>query len=353
MNISLILPLVLSFASPVPQPWLGVDVQLHTQPLEVDGRRFPVAIRINYTGMDSPARRAGLEAGDLIVGMEEFDFTGESKELVSRFTRSIAQKRVGERVLLTVVRDAIETKTTVDGQPLEPRTMLRPEFLLGQRSPGSKVVYEAVRRLKILKIPVTIGPRPPDAMSKKKIARDEEIFSTPIPPSLEETLARSLVREQGFEANLRDLQSRLARLQETGDEWRLARLAYVHRNPFSLSQVARRLLQEVEAIDTPIAGVIERASEWLDNPPPPVKLPRLAPKGLSVDERIDEVVEVLRSAKVHYDRAFAAFTDDEMLFLLGQLNVLGNDLTRHLNIDDAFGQVRVEGNRRAVGNELS
>ena len=57
--------------------------------------------------MDSPAAKAGLKEGDIIVALE-----GESVETMSQLIKDLFKYRPGDTIKLTIIRDLV--KSTVD-----------------------------------------------------------------------------------------------------------------------------------------------------------------------------------------------------------------------------------------------
>ncbi|MBI4860223.1 MAG: PDZ domain-containing protein, partial [Candidatus Riflebacteria bacterium] len=380
MKLALVLPVILAFATGAPGPWLGIQMELEPRPFDLEGRTFAHAIRVVVTVASGPAEKAGLRSGDLIVGLDGMDFGVPSDKLLERFARWISGREVGDRVRLTVVRERIERRVSMDGVEVDPGPIVSPEAMLRSRPRLSHLVLSARRRFEILELPVTLQARGAGP-SGTRVPADEAIFPPgSIALSQEARLARSLVEERRLESALDDLEGRLADLNRTGDRWRMGRAAFVQRNPFAIVDVAGRLFHDLEDAEScpqpgigsfgatrggrgagfrrhdpgdgdPTPGpsrIVAGAAEWSDCGAGPVRLPRLASRGLSVEERLDEVVAVLREGKQHHDRAFSELSEPEMTFLLGQLETLGKELTRHIYLENGFGSVRVEGNKRAV-----
>src|SRR5262245_59088052 len=81
-------------------PWLGVTLQSLSEGLR-DGMGYDgEGVLVNRVMDGSPADRAGLRHGDVIVR-----FNGRSAESPDQLTRLVRGSRVGQSVTLTIVRD--------------------------------------------------------------------------------------------------------------------------------------------------------------------------------------------------------------------------------------------------------
>lgn len=328
-----------------PKPWFGVSMTLETGVPEVDGKKFKQAVRVHTPVYNSPADKAGIRHGDLIVGFDGVDFEGKSEEMLTKFKEAIAARKVGDVVAVTLVRDWVDKTARLDGRPVADAD---PEDLLMKAPPGPTFELTARRRLEILTIRVPLEAKTPFHPAKKPIPADAEIFKTPFPVSVEEKLARAMIQEYGIEADVKDLHERLARLHEDADPWRLNRFAYAHRNPFMMPAASWLLIRSL-VVDQPTLGaLLQQAAEWLDRPLADAPKVELQPAGRTVEQRIDEIVHVLRQANIHYYKAFEKLTDDEMQFLLAQLDALGEAFTKNIYLDRDEKRERIEPNLRVV-----
>lgn len=81
------------------RPYLGITYTVITEEV-ANLRNMPMGAYISRVTPDSPADKAGLERGDIIV-----KFEGEEVNAENSIARSIAQLKVGDRVRLVVDRD--------------------------------------------------------------------------------------------------------------------------------------------------------------------------------------------------------------------------------------------------------
>jgi serine protease Do len=85
----------------VTRAWLGVDVEaVPTEAARAAGMPHPAGVRVGSVYAGSPAARAGLLAGDIIVALD-----GQPLEKVSSFRNRIALFRPGQRVELLLLRE--------------------------------------------------------------------------------------------------------------------------------------------------------------------------------------------------------------------------------------------------------
>lgn len=344
MKFAIPLLLLMAAQDSAPKPWLGVSVALDEHVPPVNGVAFKRALKIDAPIAFSPADKAGLRRDDWIVAFEGIDFEVDSGQLAAKFREGVAKMQVGSTVALSVVRDWVDKTSTLDGKPLPESA--EPELLRDQ-PPGPKFELVARRRIELLKLQMKLEARPALIAGRRKIPPDAEIFEKPFPVSPEEKLARSLIAEYGIEADMKDLMDRFARLQQEGDPWRLSRMAYVHRNPFSLPAAAQRMIREVTEPRS-AADLLRRAAEWIDRPLPKLERPHLAPAGRTTEQRLDEIVSILKAAKTHYDKAFAALSNEDMTFLSTQLNALGEAFTRNIYLEQDDRRDRIEPNLRVI-----
>jgi S1-C subfamily serine protease len=79
----------------------GQDVPLHRRVARFHGLTQPTAILVNSVQPGSPAERAGLRGGDLIVAYEGAPIGG-----VDDLHRILTEEKVGRRASMTIVRDS-------------------------------------------------------------------------------------------------------------------------------------------------------------------------------------------------------------------------------------------------------
>ncbi len=94
----------------VSRGWLGVLIQDVTRELaESFGMDKPIGALVSRVLPDSPAEKAGVEVGDIIVGFEGHEI-GSSSDLPPL----VGSSRVGSRVRLEIIREGSEKTLTVE-----------------------------------------------------------------------------------------------------------------------------------------------------------------------------------------------------------------------------------------------
>src|SRR5262249_39591798 len=119
----------------VRRPWLGAKLQAVTQEIaESLSLKRPVGALVSSVAAKSPAARAGMRTGDLVVSVD-----GQEVDDVNAFDYRFATKPLGGQTHIGVMRGGHEVNLAVALETL-PETP-RDETLIKQRSPflGAKV----------------------------------------------------------------------------------------------------------------------------------------------------------------------------------------------------------------------
>jgi len=119
----------------VKRPWLGAKLQAVTSEIaESLSLKRPAGALVASVSPNSPAARAGLKTGDVIVGIDN-----QQVDDPNAFDYRFATKSLGGQALLDVIRGGKETKLTVALQSAP--DVPREEIVIAARSPfqGAKV----------------------------------------------------------------------------------------------------------------------------------------------------------------------------------------------------------------------
>src|SRR5207247_4129871 len=177
--------------------------------------------------------------------------------------------------------------------------------LIRQHMPGDALMLRVVRDRKVMDIPVVVERRPEPLPVK------EYSFSKLHWP--EEQFANTLIDEFNVRKSYEDLGGRLAGLSNTGDGFRLPRVAYIQREPFQLRTIAGQTFDQLSAAmnqRNPQAS-LHLAAAWIDapaSPLPPLKI------GMTLEGHLNQLIDVLHQSRVKRAEAFAKLTPDDQRF---------------------------------------
>jgi hypothetical protein len=248
---------------PAPAVWIGIGFTL-----EKDS-----GIRVTNLPYRSPAERAGVLVNDLIVALDGHELRGETTEIEKYFRESIANHRAGDELTLRVMRD------------------------------------------KVLEFKVPVEDRPAGiGTTKHSVSFDETERAFPKVTRSEEQLAAALIAELNLGEGYAGLRRHLSHLSDTGDQFRLSRLAYIQHEPFQLRTVAGGTLDRVAAAvsQKQPSLPLHLAVDWLDAPvsaAPPLKT------GLTLEQHIEQLVRLLAAVRSKREDAFAHLTPEERQYL--------------------------------------
>ena len=281
-----------------PTPWIGIG---YTVDPETPG------VRVVSLPYRSPAEDAGVRLDDLIVGMDGRDFD-DSSDLGITFRESIAEREVRSRVVLRVVR--------AGEMPID--------------------------------IPVEIGERPAGIGGIKEFSSFEDVeneYPTAIQPG--EELAQSLIEAFGIEDDYEDLRSRLARLSDRSDLFRLSRVAYIQHEPFQLQTVGEKTLDEIQTAMTrwEPSSIVGLAAQWLDaggDTPTPLET------GLSLEAHLEQLTRLLSRIAASREAAFSGLSTEDRQYVEDNLDDLFATFANRIDIQADQDRERWKQNARVL-----
>ncbi len=263
--------LLSKFVSIVLSVWVGIAFTPEKSIPTTEGTTSEFGFRVNALPYFSPAAKAGVLVGDIIVSLDGQDFHGDPAEVEKHFRESIMKHAAGDEVTLRVIRDkVIDIRVAVE------------EIPAGVGAVKEYSAFDAVEQ------------------AFPKVSRPEE------------QLANALIGQYKIGESYKDLRQRLAHLSDRGDEFRLSRVAYIQHEPFQLRTVAGTTLDQLAAAinqKDPLLS-LHLAAGWLDTPSTP--LPAPLKTGLSLEQHIEQLVDLLRAVQAKRDEAFAGLTADEL-----------------------------------------
>ncbi|MFH1748988.1 MAG: PDZ domain-containing protein [Planctomycetota bacterium] len=343
-------PILVLIALVVPQsaeerPFLGVTMAPYTEKLSLDSQTFSKGILIQSVVPESAAERAGLQAGDVIVGVAGVDLDREPGELVGRLGEAIRGRKIGDQLELTLVRDTLVQVAKADGQTVAaPDALKKVKELVEAAEPGVVIEYRAERVRKLITIVAELGPRPGSiAALRKKLPPNERIIPGLVIHEPTEQLVDALLAEFALEEAYQDQRQRLASLVDEHDWYCLERFAYVMREPFTLLELARRLSDAPDSLP----ALLAHAGDWLDLDVSATASPKLD-VGLSVEGHARQIERVLQEAHTLCEQAFTALTDDERQFLDETIDVMAESVCDDIMIQRDPDRERFERVQRLV-----
>ena len=283
---------------------MGVPA-LNIKPIEGVSAKHGVLVLIVMP--ESAADKAGIKVNDIIVAVGENDFDAPAEEVLRQFRDRIDEFRPGDVARIKVIRE--------------------------------DEVEENVRH--VLVFNATLGGRPCAGLQHRKTPRDGEIH-----PELEnyrnpvEKLVEALLEHYGLTENYEDLRKRLRKIGETGDEFRLPNVAYLHRNPFHMEKVATGILDSLAVcgidVQSAVARQLAEAMKLLGVQVPTDQAEPLK-TGLSLEEHLLQLAALLEVANREREKAFAALSEEEVQFIRDHFECLGKEFEEnifiHLNED--------------------
>jgi PDZ domain-containing protein len=227
-------------------------------------------VRVDALPYLSPAAKAGVHVGDIIVGVDDREFNGDPATIGQAFRDFITNHSAGDEVTLRILRDeVVEIKVALEERPL------------------------GVGRVKEF----------PSFDSFPKTVRAEE------------QVANRLIDEFKITPDYKDLRQRLALLSERGDQFRLARVAYIQREPFQLRTVAATTLDQLGAATAhrDVPAIYSLATAWLDASG--AKSQQALKTGLNLEEHLNQIVSLMEQAEKTREQAFAKLSDEDRKYL--------------------------------------
>ena len=270
-----------------PSVWIGIRLAAEKAAIRVVGLPF-----------ESPADKAGVLINDLIVGVDGRTFDAESSALEKEFREFITKHAPGDAVTLNIMRD---------GTPMVIRVVI-------EERPGQIPVKE---------------------------------YSFPKINWPEERLAADLIEQFNFRKAYEELRQHLAQLGNTGDRFRLSRVASIQREPFQLRTIAGQTFDQVAAAmnqrNPQVA--LSLAAAWLDtplSPGPPLK------KGITFERHLDQLVELLRSVRMKREEAFQKLTPEDQQFLENNCDAMFAAFSETLDLESEKNRDKRRMNTRVL-----
>lgn len=252
-----------------------------------------LGLRVNSVYPGSPADRAGVEFGDVVLAIEG--------DAISTWDRSKAAELFRARILSTVPGQSVRLRVSRAG--LVQERIATPEIPRIGAGP------------KVLKSDAAIHP--------------EWLSAEPVE---EERTAERLTASHGATEDYRDLRARLARLSGPADPFRIEEVAYLQRNPFRLRAAADAMAARIRPVSEPVHTAqrfLREAMRLLQGDAPAAQalspLPPLK-TGLSPKAHMEQLAELLAQADAAWTEAFKALSAEELDFLHANADALARQV---------------------------
>ncbi len=312
-----------------PPAFLGVSMTAAPDLKPIEGVTAKHGVRVHFAVPDSPADKAGIKSGDIIVAVGSADFDAEAKDVLQQFRDRLAQYFAGDTARIKVVREETLFEVIEGGKKVENPERVASD--LKKHMQGKDKDVELSLKAKnvrhVLAFDVKLTEKPASGAGKYTVPPDEEIYI--LPPGFScpaEKLAEELVEHYAISSNYQDLRERLRKLETSHEGFRIPYVAYLHRNPFRMEHLAQEIL------DTLSEGVKDKANATRRLAQTAIKLSGKVPgeskaaplkTGLTLEEHLAQLEKVLESAAACHKKAFAALTTEDRKFLLDNMERLG------------------------------
>jgi len=229
-----------------PKPFMGINHRLLKELPEVAGA--PTAqggVQITSVQKETPAYKAGLLSGDIIIGLDRAYFDVIPDSISAEFTKILYKHSPGETMTMHILRLEIKNELIVNDESIDWKSYINsPQAFLDSLPPGSALTFNTGKDWKFLDVPIILGKR-------------EEFKLPPLPEIAETELGKMINRQHvdgliGFEPvvdevverykmveEYDDLRSRLRSIEAGDDGTRIPAMAEIHRNPFFLENYSR------------------------------------------------------------------------------------------------------------------
>lgn len=159
----------------VQRAWLGIEVQPR---LKHDGQ--PKGVLVGGVLPDSPAEKAGLQSGDVLLALAGEPVDVQFEEQLPDFNRRTSALPIGQPVELTVSRGGVETKlsvTPIERAPYELKEYELKEWGLTVRDLSYMIAKEMKRPNTDGVLVTSVRPGGPAGAAKPAVAGDDVLVS--------------------------------------------------------------------------------------------------------------------------------------------------------------------------------
>jgi len=280
----LLISTLLFAATGEPQkPYVGIYTQPPTKMPVVDGApKATGGLEVQDLRDNSPAFKAGIQLGDIIVKIDDYVFDVPNDKLTEKFTEIINKHKPGDKLKVTVLRMKVDTKFTVNGTESDYKSYLKSpdQFILDQPD-KAKLDLNVDKEWIIVEIDLTLGtsvemqyPGLPE-IEDTYLGDYLNIEKGRAPSELEQDV-NTVVKRYKMEAEYKDLRERLRKIEDGDDGYRLEAVAAIHRDPFLTETICRKVTDMIASRQSSIQDysmLMTTKADWIT----PIRYPELDP----------------------------------------------------------------------------
>jgi len=246
-----------------PKPFMGINHQPVRDLPDIPG--LPVVsggIQLTSVQHGTPADKAGLLAGDLMIGLSDWLFSMPFDSMVTAFVNHLHGKRPGDELRIKIVRKQIDRTLTVNGMVKDTEAYIEnPIQYVESLGDSSELQFSLKKEWVIMDIFLILGvrnelklPRPLgfDSSILVEGTTSHRALTFPWQRYVAEVIERYNLQDEWD-----DLRERLRSIEEGDDGYRLPAMAEIHRNPFYLEEYGREMIRTINGIsDASLAEVL-------------------------------------------------------------------------------------------------
>ena len=328
--------------------YMGINMELAAGLPKVVGCEAKHGVRLTMVTALSPAQKGGLQVGDIIYTVEGKMFSDDTTKIIEDFRGTLSKYFAGDTIKMQVIREIVEYEIYENGTKVE----LSPEilsaledYMLG-KDLGTEIDVKAKKYAKLLDISVTLGDRY-DAMgallpSDKEIYPDLAGKNSDVGEFAEKLVEHYEINEVDKEGKeivgYKDMRQRLANLAVRSEGFKLNDVTFVQRNPFMIQTVAEKIRKRIQSSGSGYNTALNQLTGAMETLNVQVRLGshEALKTGISSEEHLKQIESVLKVANDHRNKAFSAYTDEEVKFIEETLYKLGEKIQSHIYIHYNF-----------------